>query len=637
LQISEELQAKLDHLPQKPGCYLFRDKAGKVLYVGKAKSLKHRVRSYFQEGSSDTRPFIAFLSTLLADIEVVVTESEREALILEHSLAREHKPRFNVKLRDDKNFLSLRLGVADAWPRLTPVRRAEADGARYFGPYHSATAARRTLQLVNKHFQLRTCSDVDMQSRKRPCLQHQIKRCPAPCVFEVDEKFYRDEVATVRMFLEGKHDELTMTLHDRMRTASTAMDFEVAAIHRDQLRALETIRESQRVISSDGVDRDVFAVYRDGDLAEVSALYIRSGRLQDVVTTTIKDAVLDDASLLQSFLENHYGLSHAAGGAPIPTEVVVPSELPDGELLELLLRERGSDESSTRVELSVPQRGKKRELIDLALENAKAAFEEKRRRKDDIEERLIKLQDKLRLPELPKRIECCDISHLGGEDSVGAIVAMNMGELDKSRYRIFHVKSTAHRGGDDYGAMYEVLSRRFRRARAEADWDPPQLFVVDGGRGQLQVALAAARDLGLHDLRVVGLAKERETLGGELLVDRVYLPGQKNPLTLRTSSALLLLARLRDEAHRFSNRAREKVGKAKRFSSALDEIPGVGPQLRRLLLQTFGSTKRIQAASDEELLAVKGISAAKLAQIRLVLPHTVLANQVLSNADDVGT
>jgi excinuclease ABC subunit C len=626
------LTQKLESLSTQPGCYLFRDREHRVLYVGKAKSLRTRVRSYFLDGSSDTRPFIALLANLLWDIETIVTRTEKEALILEHSLVREHKPRFNVKLRDDKNFLSLRLAIAESFPRLVAVRRAESDGARYFGPYHSATAARRTLSLVNKHFQLRTCTDTDMRSRKRPCLQYQIKRCLGPCVFPVDAGRYQEQVQTVSLFLEGRHDELSALLGERMRASSTEMQFEVAAVYRDQLRAIDSIRQSQRVISQDGVDRDVFGFYLEGDRMEIAVLYIRMGRLQDVLTSSVKDVMVGPEEVLSAFLARHYGLADAEqGAAPIPQEVVLPTAIEPEDLLAELLGER----AGRKVLLTVPQRGKKTDLLELAEANAKQAFEEKRKRSSDLEERLGQLQQKLRLEELPTRIECCDISHLGGQDSVGAVVAMKGGTLDKSRYRIFHVKNAHHTAGDDYGAMYEVLSRRFRRARDDADWEPPQLFVVDGGRGQLQVALAAARDLGLHGLAIVGLAKEKENVAGEMLVDRVYLPGQKNPIALRSSSALMLLAQLRDEAHRFSNRAREKVGRAKRFSSALDDIPGIGPKTKTALLQAFGSVEQIKRATDAALLAVPGVNPKRLQALRDALGPTVLVEGKGVNKVDV--
>ena len=623
--LPEQVERKLEQLPIRPGCYVFRDGGGQVLYVGKAKSLRSRVRSYFLAGSSDNRAFIPLLRKQVADLETFVTASEKEAAILENSLIKENRPRYNVKLRDDKDYLTLRLSLEHAWPRLELVRRPSNDGARYFGPYHSATAARRTLHLVEKHFQLRTCSDRELESRKRPCLQYQIRRCPAPCVFEVDRELYGQQVRAVSLFLDGRHDELSRELEARMAEASANLEFELAAIHRDQIEAVRVVREAQRVVSVTDKDQDVLGLYREGDLVELSVLYVRSGRVVDVASFSNPRVEIPDDELVAAFLREHYG-DPAPGEAIIPDEVILPV-LPEGhrgveEWLGELRQQARAPGAGRRVELLAPARGTRRKLLDLAMDNARHAFEEKRRAAEDIDERLARIQARLRLPTLPRRIECCDISHLGGNDTVGAIVALTNGVPDKKRYRTFHVKNVAE--GDDYGAMYEVLSRRFRRARdAEApggDWELPDLFVVDGGRGQLAVALTAAGDLGLHDLRVVGLAKERESPLGEKLVDRVYLPGQKNPIPLRPNSPeLFLLARARDEAHRFANRGRSKKGKRRRFESALDAVPGIGPKTRTALLSALGSVEALRLASDEQILAVRGVTRRQLAALRAAL------------------
>lgn len=713
------LAAKLASLPTKPGCYLFIDKAGAVVYVGKAKSLRSRVRSYFQESGSDARYFIPILRKIVADLETVVTATEKEAAVLENELVKQHKPRFNVKLRDDKDFLCLKLDTQKAWPMLETVRRPAPDKARYFGPYHSATSARRTLHLVNKHFQLRTCSDTEMASRRRPCLQYQIKRCLAPCVMDVDRELYTEMVRSVALFLEGRHDELTGELTTRMRDASRELEFERAAIYRDQLRAVEAVREAQRVVYVKDVDQDVVGIYREGTLVEVEVILVRRGRVADTLSFSLRNMELPDDEVLGGFLNEYYGVASTT----IPDEVLVPV-LPDGAegVAEWLGDRRGR-----KVALFVPQRGPRVDLLKMASENAAHAFREKQRSSDDLEARLEELRERLRLPTLPRRIECCDISHLGGGDTVGSIVALLDGQPDKKRYRSFNVKSVAD--GDDYAAMYEVLSRRFRRGKAarqaspastaeseaalgaegapesdvmegvaesdmmegvaesdmmesdpaesdalESDamegdvaeedigfatasdatpqtegtqvsaaaeresagsggdvsrsaeagggeWDLPDLFVVDGGRGQLQVALSAARDLGLHGLPIVGLAKERETQTGEKLVDRVYLPGQKNGIPLRsTSSALFFLARARDEAHRFANHARKRLGKARRLRSAIEDIPGLGSAVRTALLRELGSMEGVRRATDAQILAVTGVTKRHLSALRKVIP-----------------
>lgn len=677
---------KLDALPVTSGVYLFKDKKGAVVYVGKAKSLRSRVRSYFQDNSSDNRYFIPILQRTIGDLDTIITGSEKEAAILENNLIKEHRPRYNIKLRDDKEYISLKLDAKEAWPRLWVVRRPHPDGARYFGPYHSATAARRTLHLVNKHFQLRTCTDTEMRARKRPCLQHQIKRCPAPCVLEVEKPWYDEQVRAVAMFLDGRHDELSSELDGKMKVAARAMHFELAAVYRDQLSAIDKVREEQRVVAVDDIDRDVLGVHREGDLVELALLHVRRGKLADVATFSVKNAEVPDEEVVAAFLAQHYANAGKSddddGGVamPIPDELILPIVPDAADGIAEWLTERAGH----KVSLVFPQRGHRVALVALANDNAKHAFGEKRRASDDVTERLTQLKDRLRLPTIPRRIECCDISHLGGRDTVGAVVAMLDGEPDKKRYRTFHVRGDATVGaisklvdaapspggavgpndgdddeipvslaGDDYRAMYEVLARRFRRGlkkQAErgvdqeeasaseederVEWDLPDLFVVDGGRGQLAVALAAARDLGLHELPIVALAKEKENVLGDTMVDRVYLPGQKNPIPLRSHSAsMFFLARVRDEAHRFSNKAREKLGKKKRLRSALDDVPGIGPKTRVALLRSLGSLKAIQAAEDARLLEVPGVTARHVKALRKVFPQTTASNPGLAPTD----
>ncbi|HEY8090025.1 MAG TPA: excinuclease ABC subunit UvrC, partial [Polyangiaceae bacterium] len=525
---------KLEGLPAQPGVYLFKDKKGAVVYVGKAKSLRARVRSYFSASQGDYRAFIPILQKTIGDLETIVAANEKEATILENNLIKEYRPRYNVKLRDDKDFITLRLGrlsAGDPWPKLSVIRRPTAGDAEkpyYFGPYHSATAARRTLHLVNKHFQLRTCSDVEFASRKRPCLQHQIKRCPAPCVLPVDRAWYGEQVDAVAKFLEGRHDELSRELDAKMKQAAREMRFELAAVYRDQLRAIDKVREEQRVVTVDDIDRDVIGLYREGELVEIALLHVRAGKLQDVGTYSIKQAEIPDEEIVAAFLAQHYGASLAKNGegeaappaALVPDEIVLPLE-PEGiaGIAEWL-----ADRAGHKVALLLPKRGHRVDLLAMANDNAHHSFAEKQRQSDDVVERLRDLQERLRLATLPRRIECCDISHLGGGDTVGAIVAMTDGELDKKRYRTFNVRGDAVRDAsgqvnDDYGSMYEVLARRFRRAlkaeepppgepaspagdaspEVDPAWEAPDLFVVDGGRGQLAVAQAAAHDLGLHD------------------------------------------------------------------------------------------------------------------------------------------
>ncbi|MBW2454535.1 MAG: excinuclease ABC subunit UvrC [Deltaproteobacteria bacterium] len=632
---AERLKSKLAALKPASGCYLFRDAKGTVVYVGKAKSLRARVRSYFTGASSDDRYFIPILRQVVTDLETIVTASEKEAAVLENELIKQNQPRFNVKLRDDKDFLCLRLDARKPWPRLETARRPSADGARYFGPYHSASSARRTLHLVNKHFHLRTCSDSQLRSRKRACLQYQIKRCPGPCVYEVDAEHYGQQVRSVELFLDARQDELTGELTRRMTQASADLEYELAARYRDQLRAVESILERQRVVAVRRINQDVVGLFREGGMLELVVMILRQGHVIDTRSFSLGPSELPDEEIVAGFLTQYYA-SDARSGI-LPDELVLPVR-PDAVqgLADWL-----SDRRGKKVRAVVPQKGPRRKLLDLANENAAHAFREKQRASDEIDARLEQLRAKLRLSTLPRVIECCDISHLAGSDTVGAVVCLRDGQPDKQRYRSFRIRTTDV--GDDYAAMYEVLARRFRRGRTAAqmadhsddgaakgasagkgspgEWELPDLFVVDGGRGQLGVALAAARDLGLHDLAIVGLAKERETATGDKLVDRVYLPGQMNPVSLRSTSASLhFLASARDEAHRFANRGRKQAGRKRQLRSELDDIRGIGPVARQALLSSIGSMKAIRGASDDQLLAVGGFTRRHLTALRKVVP-----------------
>ena len=594
--ISEDVQRKLDALPASPGVYLFEDRDGRVLYVGKARSLRSRVRSYFAASNSDTRPFIAFLEGELGDLRTYVVGNEKEAALLENELIKEHQPRYNVKLRDDKDFLSLRIDPKVSWPRLSVVRRPKPDGARYYGPIDSATSARQTLRQINRFFRLRTCKDTEFRARVRPCLQYQIKRCPAPCVKEVDRDAYLAQVDLVGMFLEGRHEDLVEDLDRRMREAADGLRFEEAAVYRDQLRAVDRVRTSQRVASVKEIDQDVVGLFRAGDQVEVALLRVRGGHLNSVRTFELGSSSLPDDELLSSFIGEYYRVA-----GTIPDEVLLPLEVEAQDGLEGWL----TDERGKRVRVLAPQRGAKVRLVEMARENAEHAYREKARAKQDLEHRLGELQKKLRLRVLPRRIECVDVSHSGGHDTVAAVTALTDGELDRRRYRSFRIKRAS--GGDDYAAMYEVLARRFGRGRDDEDgkWALPDLFVVDGGKGQLNVALAALKDFGIEGLDVVGLAKEKREGGEAKAVERVFLPGQKNAIPLPPRSASRhLLTQVRDEAHRRSNELRKSVGKRRRLSSRLDDVPGVGPKTKAKLLTRLGSMRAVAGATVDELTRV---------------------------------
>ncbi len=634
------LRRTLAELPAEPGCYLMKDRAGEVVYVGKAKSLRSRVRSYFGAARADDRAFVGQLEELLGTIEVIVTRSEKEAVLLENQLIKRHRPRFNVVLRDDKDFIVLRLDGGHPFPRLE-VRRAREPrdgGARIFGPYSSASSIRETLRIVNRYFQLRTCSDEVFAHRRRPCILYQIHRCPAPCVYELPPGAYARGVEEAVAFLEGRESELRDRLQARMREAAAALRFEEAAQVRDQLQAVERSLEKQRVLLGDEVDRDVFGLHREGPDLVVHALLMRKGKLQDSRSHPFRGTEAPEAELLSSFLAMYYERE------PAPDEVLLPLE-PDGAeaLAEVLSERRGR-----RVRILTPRRGAKADLLEVAARNAAQGFRSWHEKAERREEALAALARALHLHREPRWIECFDISTFQGALAVGSGVSMRDGEPDRAGYRRYRVKGVA--GQDDFAMLHEVLGRRLRRAVAEGSF--PDLIVIDGGKGQLSAALAAARDLGIATrpdpgnpgvpfVELVGLAKARvleapgpgaarvaEPRAARLVAaaeraergfvreaarspERVFLPGRKDPVVLRQNSAeLFLLTRVRDEAHRFAVEFHRKLRRGRNLHSVLEEIPGVGDARRKALLRALGSLRRVREATVEELAAVEGVGPA---------------------------
>jgi excinuclease ABC subunit C len=659
----------LERLPTEPGVYLMKDRRGKMLYIGKAANLRNRVRQYFQPATGDTRDFVPLLEGVVADIETVVTRNEKEALLLENTLVKRHQPRFNVKLTDDKNFLSLRLDPKAEWPRLEVVRRMADDGAWYFGPYHSASACREALRVVNRQFRLRTCTDHVLHHRSRPCLQCQINRCLGPCCLPVSREEYAEQVRDVRLFLEGKNDELLTGLRQRMREAAQQTHFERAGLLRDQIRALETVLESQHMVSADAVDQDVIGYHREGMALEIVVMTVRQGKMVGSRAFSFTRQEFPDAEILSSFLGLYYDL------APVPPdEVLLPFAIADADLkAEWLGEKRGK-----KVQVLVPARGPRHQLVELAHKNAAANFVSRRDREQDAQATLGRLQRRLSLHRYPKVIECYDISHLQGSETVASMVVFVEGQPEKSRYRTYKIRTAE--SPDDFACMYEVLSRRFRRAvessRAgeptDDSWRLPDLLVVDGGKGQLGVALAAARDVGIDvrpgvGLPIIALAKERdaamplpaetpppeseppsesvpaettssaEPTGNEAEPsetssaavptessrrgkakpteapgknpDRVFLPQAKDAIPIRPNSAeMFVLQRLRDEAHRFAVTFHRSQRRKRTLSSSLSQIPGIGPTRQRALLRHFGSLRKIREATPEELLQVPGMS-----------------------------
>jgi excinuclease ABC subunit C len=594
-----KLEAKLESLPTEPGVYLMKDRRGEIIYVGKAVNLRNRVRSYFTR-TGDTRAFVSLLDQFLGDIETVLVHNEKEALLLENELIKKHKPRFNVLLKDDKQYISLRLDRTQPYPRLEVVRRYQKDGARYFGPYSSASAIRETLRIINRYFHLRTCTDHVLANRKRPCLLHQIGRCPAPCVYPVPEQEYRKSVDEVVLFLEGKAGELVEGLRSRMKQASSKLEFEEAARIRDQLLAIERSLERQKVATTDFKDQDVFASHREGDRLLVYVLYVRQGRLNGGQAFPLGSQEFPDEELLPSFVNLYYDQ-----GNFVPEEVLLPLDVEEREGLEALLTERKGE----KVRVMVPKRGEKRDLVDMAQKNAEQAVIERRRTKDETEVVLRRLQERLHLRNLPRRVECFDISHFQGASIVASQVAATDGEIDKSRYRRYRIKTLEAQ--DDFASMHEVISRRLKRGQEEGDL--PDLLVIDGGKGQLASALAAAKDLGVEGVDIISLAKSRDLEvhdrdeESNRSPERVFIPHRKDPIVLRQNSAeLYLLARLRDEAHRFAITFQQKSMRKGNFHSVLEDIPGVGDTRKKQLLRQFGSLKRVREATIEELAEVLG-------------------------------
>ena len=594
---AESIDERLTKVPAEPGVYLLRDRHHKVVYVGKAKNLRSRVRMYFRGG--DDRMQLPYLVPRVTDIETLVTRNEKEALILENNLIKQYKPRYNIRLKDDKSYVSVKLTLEDEWPRVLVTRKIVRDKSRYFGPYHSASAVRDSLDAIRKVFPLRTCSDTVFRNRSRPCLEYQIKRCPGPCCLPVDRDDYRRALKSAMLFLEGKNDELVRDLRTRMATASEQLRFEEAARLRDQVRALEKTAEPQEMVSHFGIDQDVFGLYREGGFIEIQVLTIRRGKLTGSHTYGFDDREFPDEQVLAEVVGQYY-----SGGRFIPDEVLVPVDLEDADVRASYLAElKGKSVSVFR-----PQRGDKVRLCEMAAENARQSFAARRNDEDQRQRMVEELRRRLGLRSAPKRIECFDISNFQGKHVVGSMVTFDEGEPDKNRYRRYRVKTVV--GQDDFASMHEVLTRRYARSRV--DNDRPDLLVVDGGKGQLAVATAVLAELGIGDLDVVSLAKDRvaaDARGSQIQhsEERVFLPNRKNPVVLpRNSTALFLLQRVRDEAHRFAITFHRELRSRERFRSVLDDVPGIGPQRRRRLLKEFGSLRRLAAATPEEIAAVPG-------------------------------
>jgi excinuclease ABC subunit C len=617
------LRAKAHSLPASAGVYLMKDKAGKILYVGKAKLLPKRVVSYFQKTQPSVR--IALMVAQIRDFDFVVTSTEKEALLLENSLIKKHRPKYNVILSDDKTYPSLRLSVSEPFPRLEVVRRPQRDGSLIYGPFPSSGSLKETLRIVNRLFPLRRCRREDVKKTDRPCLNYQMGICMGPCRPGVTPEEYRLLTDEVRLFFQGKRHDLRRALETEMRHRAQEYDFEAAAVLRDRLYDLEKTLERQIVATFDEKDIDVWALARNSGVTCGAVLTVRQGAVTGCQPLFASGEALADekeweAQALVSLIGQYYGPK-----TQVPAEILVPL-LPDREDLAML-RSFLAGLASRTVKLVVPKKGDRHKLIGLAKANAQAILDERLERLTKTQGAMAELQSKLHLPRIPRRVECFDLAHLQGEAAVAGMVVMEEGELRKSQYRKFKIKEA--KGGDDYEGMREVIGRRFAPGKDQSKWPPPDLLLLDGGRGQISSALAAFRDLGCEPPPIAGIAKDRENRGP----DRIFLPGRKNPADLKPGSAgLLILAKLRDEAHRFTRTYHHQLMSKDMLKNVFAGIKGLGPKRERSIREGFPSLENLAKASDEEILKLAPIPKESLTKLRENLGELLLQRDPLGKA-----
>jgi excinuclease ABC subunit C len=610
---SEKIQAVLDTLPTKPGCYLMKDQAGKVIYVGKAINLRNRVRSYFHSSGNNSLK-TEKLVRKIADIDWIVVDSELEALILEMNLIKKYRPHYNVRLKDDKRYPYIKVHWADPFPKVTVTRKMLQDGSRYFGPYTSVWAVHQTLDVLRRIFPYLTCDRIITGYDERACLYYDIKLCIAPCIGAADQTAYRQMIEDLCQFLLGRTEPIVSRLQNEMDRASEELRFERAAAIRDQIQAIDSVVERQKVISSEYIDSDVIAMARSNGEACVQVFFIRSGKMIGREYFLLEGTEsTPDKGVMAEFIKQFYDQAPS-----VPEQVLLPHEVEEAQIIRQWLKQKSS---SDKFEILIPKEGQQRELIQLAAENAsetlaalQAQWQADRHRQ---EQALSELQEALSLPEPPNRIECYDISNTQGTAAVGSMVVFTQGVPKKNHYRHFNIRSVS--GPDDFASMEEVLTRRFNRwlAAQENSQSPgkkkdqafgllPDLLLVDGGKGQLSRAAAVLERFGLSGkIPAAGLAKQNEEL---------FIPGRSSAILLpRQSQGLYLIQRIRDEAHRFAITSHRRLRTKTGLASQLDAIPGIGSARRKLLLNHFGSIQDIQNASIEELTAVPGITE-KIAQ-----------------------
>jgi excinuclease ABC subunit C len=596
---SDLVSEQLRRMPAAPGVYLMKDAAGKIIYVGKASSLQNRVRSYF--GSGPLTPKTRRMVERITDIDFVITGSEQEALILEMTLIKRHHPQYNVRLRDDKSFPFLKISVNEEWPLVSFTRRVEDDGARYFGPFASAYSLRETLKALKNMFPFRTCSRPVTGTDSRPCLEYHLNRCVGPCIGAADREEYASVIRQVILFLEGKDDMVVSQLREKMERAAETLQYEKATALRDQIRAIHSVIEGQRIATMVRGDQDAIAFAQDGDQALAQVFFVRGAKLIGREAFVVQGTEQEEPEqVMTNFVMQFYSSS-----LYVPPLLLLQHPVSDIAVLQSWLQRRRGG----RVAIEVPRRGPKRQLLDTVVENAKQGLEQLRIKKRaatrDFGPAMREIQRELNLPGLPKRIEGYDISNVQGTAAVGSMVVMEEGKPRPAQYRRFRIASIA--GADDYGMLQEVLRRRFRRAAPDSRHEAgetwatmPDLVLVDGGKGQLNAAFLVLKELGLENTPVAGLAKERE---------EVFIPGRAESIRLPGDSpGRLLLQHLRDEAHRFALGYHVKVRQKAALTSALDAVPDIGPKRKRTLLRKFGSVRGVKAASFEDLAATAGMN-----------------------------
>lgn len=588
-----KLQNKLKKIPVSPGVYLMMDAKHEVIYVGKAKNLRNRVKSYFRR-STDNRLYTEHLVQTITDIDFVLTETEKEALILENNLIKQFKPKFNIDLRDNKTFISIKLDINDTFPYPRVVRQIEDNGALYFGPYASTRAVRETLRYINETIPIRKCPDSVLKKRTRPCLYYQIHKCMGPCCGLVDEETYRGLIDQVTLILKGKHEDLIDMLKKQMYEESKVMQYEKAAKIRDRIRDIEETVEKQKIYSMNFADRDVFGYYMHGNEVYIQVMFIRAGNMEDVSSYHFSSRHTTIGEIFRSFLNQFYSQTRF-----IPSEVIIPTESEDAELLEEWLSER----KGKKVAVICPHRGEKMRLIEMAQKNAENAWLVSQVHSKDFTRTLHALKETLGLQQIPERIECFDISNTFGKQAVGSMVTFEQGKPNKSRYKRFRIKTVGKI--DDYAMMREVLTRRYKRAIEEGDL--PHLIMVDGGKGQLGVALKVFEELAIGNVDFIALAKGKTAskVTGEKIGEQVFIPYTPEPIMLSPSSSeLLFLDKIRDEAHRFAIAYHRKLRAKEYYQSPLDEIPGVGTARKKALMKCFGSIEGIRNATVEQLIEI---------------------------------